>query len=887
VLGGRAPARSFLDFRASEPGRTASLELIPMPADTSNSHAALLAEVSWIRRLARELVADRDLAEDLVQETCVVALQRAPREAGKLRAWLGQVLRNALRQHARAAGRRRMREQGAARCEALEPAAHLVERVSLQRELVGAVLALAEPYRTTVLLRFFEELPPREIADRTGAPLATVNSRLARALAQLRARMDGTEGAWATILLPWVAREPGLAPATVVPVLMKTKLLLTGAALALAAGALVLIGGGEDPRTGPSAAPAVALDLPPAVTRDVASSDSEGERMDARAGAGPAAPAASEAPSTPGSARWTVRLRVLDAEALPLPGIDVCADGGTEVLGTSGRGGWCVFQTEVDTLVLIAADPRWVTIHAGSPAPSSSVDPVLVLAPAIELAGYVRDELGRPLEGASVRFDLPEGFRTRFTEVLEATRTTGWRTAAESSGAFRLASVPSIEGARLSAVLDGYQGARLTAPAQRTEGLELILTRPSLPQAGTLRGRVIEPAGAAVAGARVGLGLLSVVSDERGSFELDLARAVSTDVLTAVKAGHRPARLERPAAPSAVTSGWPDEVTLVLPGPALAIRGTVVDQEGKPVPGARLWPHDPTPGAPIGQLPTTLEAMMAGAPVPPAALESEARLPSSDGDDFYDTYTNNDSPTALWSWVESDAQGHFELGGLDERRYRLAVFRADTLTLTTTRPLWAGEEGVRVQLDAPELFERVEGRVVGADGEGLADVEVRLFRPLIDVRSRVFGGRSQVVILRDGGRVTTDSDGRFHFLRVPKSGASLTVRGDWIVPCSRTIETNALEVPVEERCHLEVVVRQTPGKYDSIEVADGEGQRLDILELSACSTNAWTGIGLVDGRSGVVSVSIRARELRFLKDGVLVETRALELLPGDVNRVEL
>ena len=73
------------------------------------SDAVLLAEIEWIRRLARVLVADRDLADDLVQETCAVALERRSEPPARLRPWLAAVLHNALRQHRRAAGRRRFR----------------------------------------------------------------------------------------------------------------------------------------------------------------------------------------------------------------------------------------------------------------------------------------------------------------------------------------------------------------------------------------------------------------------------------------------------------------------------------------------------------------------------------------------------------------------------------------------------------------------------------------------------------------------------------------------------------------------------------------------------------------------------------------------------------
>src|SRR5262245_27784987 len=286
--------------------------------------AVLLEEVSWIRRLARELVADRELAEDLVQETCVVALERAPREAQKLRSWLAEVLRNLLRQHARGQGRRRARETEAARAEALEPADALVERVLLQRELVNAVLALEEPYRSTVLLRFFEELPPREIARRTGAPLATVQSRLTRALARLRERLDGEQPAWAALFLPLVRGVEPFGPPTVLSVLMKTQLTLLAGAAALAAGAIVWwnASSSSERRRDGASAPAVALAQPlEAPTAGGGAPEANaGEREAVR----PAPAAAPEkAHAEPGAAAaeptsWVVRLRVLDAEAVPM-----------------------------------------------------------------------------------------------------------------------------------------------------------------------------------------------------------------------------------------------------------------------------------------------------------------------------------------------------------------------------------------------------------------------------------------------------------------------------------------------------------------------------------------------------------------------------------------
>ena len=857
--------------------------------------AVLLEQVSWIRRLARELVADRDLAEDLVQETCVVALERAPREPGKLRQWLAEVLRNLLRQESRSRGRRDAREAAAAHAvlegAAPEPADKLVERVFLQRELVNAVLELDEPYRSTVLLRYFDELPPRVIAERTGTPLATVQSRLQRALARLRERLDGRHQAWAALLVPWVRGLESLGPPTLFSVLMKTKLTLTAAAL-MAAGALVWWN--VSPERGRASlvegasGQALSTPLSPATGRAAPPEEAPVGREAVPATPRSTSVAREAAPEpTPALAPWSVRLRVLDADGLPMAGVAVRAEGDDAVLCTSGRGGWCVFETRAERLSLSAADPRWVTIHEGHPSRTSSVDPVLVLAPAIALGGSVRDELGRPLSGASVLFELPDGFHTRFDELLEASREVGWRDSARDEGRFGFERVPAVPGSTLSAVLAGYERLVVEAPLATAADLELVLVRPKLPLAGVLRGEVRDLYGAGVSGARVGLGLASVVSDEQGRFEVPLARAVTSEQLTAVKAGYLPARLERPGQPGPGSSGWPDHVVLVLPGAALSIRGAVLDHEGRAVAGARVWIHDPTPSAPIGMMPGFLEPLMAGASVPPAALESETNLPAEDGDHFYDWYTNVREPSALWHWVECDATGHFELGGLDQRRYRLDVLRPGGLEVTTSESIAAGDLSAVVRLGPPDVFERVAGRVLAEDGSPIAGAEVSLYRPMIDARARIFGGNSQVVIIEPAGSKTTDAEGRFGFADVPRTGAVLSVRGDDIVPAKVDITGDSVDIRVEMRCHLEVVLRDPVGRFDAISVADEDGAGLDILVLTEGSTNAWTGVPLVQGRSGVVSVSSRARTLKLFKDGALAETRALDLLPGDVNRIEL
>jgi len=51
----------------------------------------------------------------------------------------------------------------------------------------GAIEALPEPFRETLVLRELEELSYRQIAEATSAPIGTVMSRLARARQMLTA----------------------------------------------------------------------------------------------------------------------------------------------------------------------------------------------------------------------------------------------------------------------------------------------------------------------------------------------------------------------------------------------------------------------------------------------------------------------------------------------------------------------------------------------------------------------------------------------------------------------------------------------------------------------------------------------------------------------------
>ncbi len=179
---------------------------------------ALLAEARWVRRLARSLVRDDSVAEDLVQETWIAALEGAPADGGRLRPWLARVVRNFARQSHRGAANRARQEAQSARPERTPSTSETAERLEAQRLLVEALESLAEPYRTTVTLRYLEGLSAAKIARKQGIPAGTVRWRLKHGIDELRTRLDGRCGGerrnWALALVPLLARPPLVAIAT-------------------------------------------------------------------------------------------------------------------------------------------------------------------------------------------------------------------------------------------------------------------------------------------------------------------------------------------------------------------------------------------------------------------------------------------------------------------------------------------------------------------------------------------------------------------------------------------------------------------------------------------------------------------------------------------------
>jgi RNA polymerase sigma-70 factor (ECF subfamily) len=160
-----------------------------------------LAYADALHNLARYLTGNDTDAEDLVQETFTRALAGAEHFAPgtNLKAWLFRILRNTF-----ISGYRRRRNDPTtggldtvAPSHADGPVGDWVRRdVELDRlrkvvaeEIERAVMSLPEEARTVILLDL-EGLTEGEVAAVIGCPVGTVKSRLSRARAALRVRLQ-------------------------------------------------------------------------------------------------------------------------------------------------------------------------------------------------------------------------------------------------------------------------------------------------------------------------------------------------------------------------------------------------------------------------------------------------------------------------------------------------------------------------------------------------------------------------------------------------------------------------------------------------------------------------------------------------------------------------
>jgi len=138
--------------------------------------------------LLLRLTSDREVAADLTQEAFVAAYSSADRFAGRSEpgTWLCGIALNCHRSWRRRQGKLEPMEELPDDLPDPAPSADELALLAARDGLLrSAVDSLPEPYRRTVALHYFAEIPSVEIATEEGVDPGTVRWRLHKALKQL------------------------------------------------------------------------------------------------------------------------------------------------------------------------------------------------------------------------------------------------------------------------------------------------------------------------------------------------------------------------------------------------------------------------------------------------------------------------------------------------------------------------------------------------------------------------------------------------------------------------------------------------------------------------------------------------------------------------------
>ncbi|QDU65239.1 sigma-70 family RNA polymerase sigma factor [Engelhardtia mirabilis] len=706
----------------------------------------LLAEVGWLRALARRLARDSAAADDLTQGTLVAALEHPPSRGEPLRPWLSTVLRNLLRAGHRSDDRRRRRETDAARAEALPAQVDVLAQFEEQRRLAELVAALGEPYRSVLLRHFYRGESAAQIARVTGRPAATVRSQLARALTRLRELHRIQQGGSshrsiaALGLAAGIARPAGpalwIAACITGVVAMKTSTKLVAAAVAAV---LAVIGanrfpGAEEaagvgaPAARPETGNVTAAASRTATGRRAEGALSAGERKSLPAVAVGAPDGSQTAAAVETRSGFT--LRAVDPQGLPIAGARLTLvghDGRTEgraPSAPSGADGRITAEIDMAATYRYGAAPeRHAALrldaprHAARLSIESAVEGSLVelgdltLELGADLRGRVVDALG--IEAAGVEVVAAALLSQRPSTLIGSG---AWephdgelllRTETDARGEFALDGL-ELRPLRLWFRLPGL-GWNLSEPIELDagevrSGVELVL--PPLDRSQLIAGRVVHPDGSPAPEAllRYGehgyFGSRAIELDEAGRFQFQPPVEAPTKLLAQDPSGAYSASLVAVASPGG------DEVVLRLT-PLRRCEVAVQSEEGEPLAGAWMMIH-------VGD----------------------------EGFGFVRSRTDDDGRCSL---VLPNEVFGLELGsdGYEARR------------IEPLDPIGLGDELVVTLLRKPHL-----AGVVMAGGDPVAGATLHLVQA-VDARSRVVYKGFQSRLLGNQTPIETGADGRF------------------------------------------------------------------------------------------------------------------------------
>lgn len=856
-----------------------------MREDERRSAEEVLAEFAWVRRLSLRLCSDAANADDLTQEVLLAGVAQPPRDGIPVRRWLAGIARRKARMAARSAARRAFHERSVTESYAQPGTQELLERLEEHRHVADAVARLREPYRTTLLQRYVEDLTPTQIAARSGEPLSSVKTRLSRGLALLRNDLESSRGPhWYAALLPLSRTEP-ISPSTSLSTLvghamtLKQGLALFALALVAFVGFLVWPTTQRSTTTAPShpmaseetiSMAARQLESPsklesPSLPADVSSrSILSGTEPLLSADQREQAPAA---PDTPVLTHIKVSVFTPFGEPLADALIEQTSLGGpldspygsesspaqVHELGRTGPDGTLavkLISPQHRSRLSVVAGGLGTLVHGIVPEfTRGNYDVALVAGPVRVVDGVVTDETGALVEGATVQLFCFEDFSARIGLPMPMQVELIGSATTDTEGRFRFLAAPEspLTYLRVDAIGHEYDMVSAADRGDASVTIPLIRTR----QGETaLRGRVVRTDGKSPTGALVALppvGESARVTSDKGLFELSLSARTSNKVAVhATLPGFLPAIYERPAG-----EPWPEDLVLEFGEQALAIRGTVVDHEGRPLEGIQVGVENGTSFGLVFD--------------PGSTTTMRVQL-------VEDLAATSGTATGM-----THEDGTFEIDGLLARAYTLFVLEPGTLRRTVSKPVEAGQSGIQLRLDRSDPSGPIAGRVTDRQGAPVTGVQVTARRP------NPLKGKSAAQRVPPP-TMTTDADGRFRFEDCVYEGAALQ--------CSGGVQFEAKDVSLsdfDDPQNLTVVLARNspfriqwasgapPGEATSMRLEASGVERVMLVREASDGVEHYLEFSIRSPATAVYYVREGAYDVVLLGEGKEVERFPVEI----------
>jgi protocatechuate 3,4-dioxygenase beta subunit len=531
----------------------------------------------------------------------------------------------------------------------------------------------------------------------------------------------------------------------------------------------------------------------------------------------------------------TIAIHVVDPAGAAIAGAKVETSSRAAITGDDGTARLRAVDVDYEYVSVAAAGHERVRDRvATGDDPAATIEYTVVLGAGAEVAGRVIDEDGTPLASADVEIEAANGRRD---ETITTDDSGAWQVPDLGAGSYvvRASSSVHVTTPNLALALDGVH-------AQRDVVLRLA-------RGGQIAGRVVDGAGAPIAGARVTAGPRSETTDASGAFVARGLVADTYDVVAETDTAGMPSQSVKLAA------GGKVEVTLVLRPSSIA--GIVVNTRGEPVDDARVFARSADPHGvgyartddrgrfDLGGLPPgdyELETRRAGARhdvEPPIHVRSGTRnvrivVPDLsaivgrvmlDGKPvpYFGIAITDDPSTLAYERPRAvrDASGGFAERGIAPGSWAIVIVGPDFERRVLEHVRVAEGETTDLGDIVVERGPGVHGRVVDPRGVPIAGATVRIadrWAPHPDGRLRA--------LMSDHYTATTDARGQFRI-----DGVSPTAEPRRIVASHPTLGTSAARTLAAGEVEVELVIVATGGIDGTIaNVTPGAAMRLAIAQ---------------------------------------------------------